>query len=81
MGPVRQILLFPYQITLELLLLLLHPFAALQSCVAYAAASPERLTAILTTPGYLHLNEASPRVGSMFVAAAMQRVMRGVGGS
>lgn len=43
--------------------------------MAYAAESPERLTQVLASPGYLHLTEASPAVGQLFVSSAMQRCL------
>eukprot|EP00775_Hariotina_reticulata_P013457 gene13457-13583_t len=43
-----------------------------QACVAYAAATFERFQQVVNTPGFLHLNQAHPQVGAMFVQMALQ---------
>jgi hypothetical protein len=48
----------------------------MQACVAFAAASQPRFAAVVATPGWLHLTEASPRVAQGFLSAAMAELMR-----
>jgi hypothetical protein len=43
-----------------------------QACVAYAAATFERFQQVVNTPGFLHLNQAHPQVGAMFVQMALE---------
>lgn len=51
------------------------PARARQACVSFAAASQERLAQMLASPGYLHLTEASPKVGQLFLSSAMQELL------
>ncbi|KIY97378.1 hypothetical protein MNEG_10585 [Monoraphidium neglectum] len=48
----------------------------MQACVSFAAASQERLAQMLASPGYLHLTEASPKVGQLFLTMAMQELLK-----
>lgn len=47
----------------------------LQACITFVAETPERLTQVLASPGYLYLNETAPAVGQWFVSAAMQHLL------
>ena len=46
----------------------------LQACSSFASSSHQKLANIVSSKGYLRLNESHPHVGQAFLQAAMQQV-------